>query len=513
MRRPGPGPPLAILAALFAEASGNPFTCVQADNFLNAQYTVPVGVGTPEQYLNCVMDSGSFELLLSSAECIGCGKHRKFNRSLSTTLSSKQPDESITTIFGQGKVVSQPIYDRARVGNLTVGRQSMLLMQENGLRDFGDGAYDGIVGLGVSGLARETDPDLSLLSALGVDSFSICFGQYDNEPGRVEFGTPASGLDAEYSEFTVLGNDHWHIELSGVAVVAKDGTRTEIGGCSAEEGGCSAIVDSGTSLIAAPKEILNAAGGLLDAIGDVDPNCKGISQLPTIELTLGRGESARVVSLPPELYVANMEVEDEPVTTKLLAAHGPGLPHRVDRNATHSVRATSDPFNDFRQRLHAATWHAQLSLAAAADPSTQRASSVGAPRVSEACVALFMDMELQSDQPGKPWILGLPLMRAYKARFDRKARTVGLAKLPLGTKYCTSCDHMIIEPPTAVADFFPAASLTATPLRAKHTVQLALQPQHPPPPQHQHRTHASLASTHPHLRMSMRSLHLPSWAR
>ena len=478
----------AFLAALFAEASGNPFTCVQADNFLNAQYTVPVGVGTPEQYLNCVMDSGSFELLLSSAECIGCGKHRKFNRSLSTTLSSKQPDESITTIFGQGKVVSQPIYDRARVGNLTVGRQSMLLMQENGLRDFGDGAYDGIVGLGVSGLARETDPDLSLLSALGVDSFSICFGQYDNEPGRVEFGTPASGLDAEYSEFTVLGNDHWHIELSGVAVVAKDGTRTEIGGCSAEEGGCSAIVDSGTSLIAAPKEILNAAGGLLDAIGDVDPNCKGISLLPTIELTLGRGESARVVSLPPELYVANMEVEDEPVTTKLLAAHGPGLPHRVDRNATHSVRATSDPFNAFRQRLHA-----QLSLAAAADPSTPRDPSAGAPRVSEACVALFMDMELQSDQPGKPWILGLPLMRAYKARFDRKARSVGLAKLPLGTKYCTSCDHATIEPPTAVADFFPAASSTAIPLRAKHTVQLALQPQHPQPPRRltKHPPHAT----------------------
>ena len=61
MRRPRPRPPLAILAALFAEASGNPFTCVQADNFLNAQYTVPVGVGTPEQYLSCVMDSGSFE--------------------------------------------------------------------------------------------------------------------------------------------------------------------------------------------------------------------------------------------------------------------------------------------------------------------------------------------------------------------------------------------------------------------------------------------------------------------
>ena len=89
----------AFLAALFAEASGNPFTCVQADNFLNAQYTVPVGVGTPEQYLNCVMDSGSFELLLSSAECIGCGKHRKFNRSLSTTLRMLDGSSRWTATF------------------------------------------------------------------------------------------------------------------------------------------------------------------------------------------------------------------------------------------------------------------------------------------------------------------------------------------------------------------------------------------------------------------------------
>jgi hypothetical protein len=107
---------------------------------------VPVGVGTPEQYLSCVMDSGSFELLLSSAECIGCGKHRKFNRSLSATYSSKQPDESITTIFGQGKVVSQPIYDRARA------RLSSLGADDARILCIGDGIATDVAGAGGEGL-------------------------------------------------------------------------------------------------------------------------------------------------------------------------------------------------------------------------------------------------------------------------------------------------------------------------------------------------------------------------
>ena len=262
-----------------------PHTCVRAENFLNAQYTVPVGVGTPEQSLRCVMDSGSFELLLAASECNGCGKHRKFDRSVSSTIRPKTPAQNITTLFGQGKVVSKAFYETARVGSLSVRGQSVLLMQENELRDFDDAAYDGVVGLGVSGLARSGDYDASLLNALGVDSFSICFGQYDEEPGRVEFGTPDTpNFDAEYVQLPVLGDDHWAVELSGVAVVHPGGARKEIGGCSIAEGSCNAIVDSGTSLIAAPRGILNDAGGLLDSIGDIDPKCQGIHNLPTIEV-------------------------------------------------------------------------------------------------------------------------------------------------------------------------------------------------------------------------------------
>ena len=64
-------------------------TCIAADNYLNAQYTVKLQVGTPKQELHVVPDTGSFEVVLSSKECTGCGGHRKFDREASTTFTPR----------------------------------------------------------------------------------------------------------------------------------------------------------------------------------------------------------------------------------------------------------------------------------------------------------------------------------------------------------------------------------------------------------------------------------------
>ena len=274
---------LVVLLLLLLQGCvrGQAYTCLSATNFLNAQYTVSIGVGTPPQNLSCVMDTGSFELLVASDECTGCGDHKKYRHPASSTFEPKVPEELITTVFGQGKVISEAVYENAKVGDITVAHQSVLMMKTNELRDYGDAAYDGVVGLGVSNAARNGDADLSLMSQMGVDKVSICFGQHNGEPGRVEFGVNQDdGL--EFKELPVIGDQHWAVELSTVGIRGNDGATLTINGC--EQEGCNAIVDSGTSLIAVPTNILNS---MLDVIGDIDPDCNGVCTLRTVSIALG----------------------------------------------------------------------------------------------------------------------------------------------------------------------------------------------------------------------------------
>ena len=60
-------------------------------------------------------------------------------------------------------------------------------------------------------------------------------------------------------------------------------------------------------------------------------------------------------------------------------------------------------------------------------------------RLVEACLPLFMEMDMTTALQGEVWILGMPFLRAYSAIFNRKARTVELGQIELGSDLCTSC--------------------------------------------------------------------------
>ena len=245
-------------------------TCLEADNYLNAQYTVPVHVGTPPQVMNVVADTGSFEGVFASAECTGCGQHHRFDRANSVSFQAKNPVERITTMYGQGRVVSEAIYERVQVGSLVAEQQSVLLMQQNELRDYTEAAYDGVMGLGVPSVARSQDPDdLSMMSNLNCSTVSLCFGQRDGEKGRIDLGPRPADDTLEFVELPLLGDQHWGVRLDGISVGGQ-----QVSGC---ENGCNAIIDSGTSLIAAPSEMLPS---ILEMIGDVDPDCNDVRPRP-----------------------------------------------------------------------------------------------------------------------------------------------------------------------------------------------------------------------------------------
>ena len=149
--------------------------------------------------------------------------------------------------------------------------------------------------------------------------------------------------------------------------------------------------------------------------------------------------------------------------------------------------------------------------------SHRATTSLVASAPKEACVALFMEMELTSSLPGRPWILGIPLLRAYKARFDRSRRTVGLAKLPLGSEHCTGCSAPV-APPAVPHKFFTGSSsrFAKSNLQAlaSKTMSLnSLQPEQEERAKQQQEQQEQEQERRKRLRMSLRNLRVPSWLR
>ena len=448
------------LALAAAQTTITSSTCVEAHNFLNAQYTVPVNVGTPAQTLHVVADTGSFEGVFASAECVGCGKHLRFDRAQSTSFAAKSPAEHITTLYGQGKVVSEAVYDR--VGRLARRRPPVGAADaaERAARLFGgvvrrrDGPRRPV------GRPLAGPSDLSLMANLNVSTVSLCIGQRDGEGGRIELGPRPEDDPLEFVELPLLGDQHWGVVLDGITVGGQ-----AIPGC---EEGCNAIIDSGTSLIAAPSEILSP---LLEAIGDVDPQCAGIESLPEVTISL----AGHNFTLHPQMYVAKMDMADE--TTRAALGIEKGLMQRTEGEeeqaaedeyaaagtAAAGTPATQelgqqdeglDPLQGFRKRM------ASLQAGRKTDASSSSAATdLSSQAVHEACVALFMDMDMVSSLPGKPFILGIPFLRAFVSKFDRTARTVALAAVPVGSSYCSACNVTdLAAPSTAAPSATPVAA-------------------------------------------------------
>ena len=198
------------------------------------------------------------------------------------------------------------------------------------------------------------------------------------------------------------------------------------------------------------------------------PDCSNVDSLPTLTINLGGHE----LELSPHLYVGLMELESSESLASLAA----------------DVSHEHDPLRGFRKRM--------MNLAA---------DQASAPAQSKfSCVTLFMDMDMRSNLQGKPFILGIPFLRAYNVMFNRVDRSVGVAKMPVGSAYCTSCNITSIAPvlssapPAAAASMRPAGktALWQTTLAAEDSEADA------EPPQQARR-----------VKMSLRQLRVPAWAR
>ena len=428
-------------------------TCVAMDNYWNAQYTVSVSTGNPPQKLQVVPDTGSFALVLDSSLCdsAGCTAHHQFTPAKSHTyLNGTEPDFDIE--YGQGGVLVHPARDSVALGDAKKDNISLLLMVRESLEYFDEAAFEGVMGLGHNSYA-ETGGE-ALLTEYGVDTFGICLGQADGAKGRLDLSQEIPQLKGKYhSSLKVVGRVHWGVSLSGITVRGEKleadesrmmsygpdeplnkeeakleqprdakATGAKLGGAKAGakvgaaaalsarqrksshvcgSGGCGAILDSGTSLLTVPEATLDA---IYDAIGleelfslSEQKQCKGelYDALPEISFDLD-GTS---ITLQPADYMASMEV-DNPA-----GFHA----ELIDRkNGARGPAKPAAPFS-FKAR-------------SAAKPSGDE----GAYAVR--CIPLFGSLDSMTDH-GPLYILGMPLFRAFAAKFDRHKKTISLAKV------------------------------------------------------------------------------------
>lgn len=222
--------------------------------------------------------------------------------------------------------------------------------------------------------------------------FSICFGQGDGQPGRLEVGAPIPGL--EYHEMPARGQFHWGLYATKFAVQGSTSVASQLL-CAPH---CAAIVDSGTSLIAVPSTMLVE---LAMAIGNVREDCSNIHELPNVEFEL-EGQS---FLLPPEMYV--IRVRDDTSSTP------PGTMQLKDVPSVFGLKGL-----------------------------TSKLKGKG----GEVCMAGFMEMDAITND-GPMIILGVPFLRAFAAQFDRAKKTISLAKIPVGSQKCTACDSKRADAP------------------------------------------------------------------
>ena len=212
-----------------------------------------ISIGTPPHDFKVVLDTGSSNLWVPSAECnsIACYLHSKFDSSASSTFSKN--GSSFEIRYGSGSLSGFVSQDTVTIGDLKLKKQDFAeATAEPGLA-FAFGRFDGILGLGYDTISvnKIVPPFYTMLDQGLVDEpvFSFYLGDTKNgeeDESEAMFG----GIDEDHysGKMTMIPlrrKAYWEVGLDSIT----------FGDASAELDNTGAILDTGTSLIALPSTL------------------------------------------------------------------------------------------------------------------------------------------------------------------------------------------------------------------------------------------------------------------
>jgi len=244
-------------------------------NYLDAQYFGQISIGTPPQYFNVVMDTGSSNLWVPSSQCpwweLACDLHNKYDSSKSSTYKANGTKFQIQ--YGTGAMSGFISQDNVVLGGLTAQNQGFAeALSEPGLT-FIAAQFDGILGLGFDTISVEKVVPVwyNLLAQHKVDEPVFSFW-LNRDPSGISGGELLLGgvnpdhYVGDFAYTNVTKEGYWEFLALDFLINGKSH-----GFCAA--GGCRAIADTGTSLIAGPSDVIAGLNKLINATGIIESQC------------------------------------------------------------------------------------------------------------------------------------------------------------------------------------------------------------------------------------------------
>jgi len=271
-----------------------------------SEYFGTISIGSPAQEFLVLFDTGSGNLLLPSAACdgVGCKKHHRLNASSSSTslniAFANKPDtpvgddgdqDVVNLMYGTGEATGVIVQDKVCIGS-TCARMDIVAAMEESDAPFGDAPFDGIFGVGLTGLSQA--PAFNILDCMMREKtiktalFSVFLASKEGEESEILFGSYRPEHIADSLLWVpVMSTGFWQVPLDSISLLGQE--------LANKSSNSSVVIDTGTSLLAGPPEIVNE---LLDRI-NVASNCSNFASLPDIGFVI----AGRLLSLSPEDYI------------------------------------------------------------------------------------------------------------------------------------------------------------------------------------------------------------------
>ncbi|CDH08780.1 probable Saccharopepsin [Zygosaccharomyces bailii ISA1307] len=261
---------------------------VPLTNYLNAQYFTEISLGTPPQSFKVILDTGSSNLWVPSAECgsLACFLHSKYDHDGSSSYKPNGTEFAIR--YGSGSLEGYISQDTLHLGDLTIPKQDFAeATSEPGLA-FAFGKFDGILGLGYDTISvdRVVPPFYSAWDQglLDEPKFAFYLGTdgESKDGGEATFGgVDQSKYEGDITWLPVRRKAYWEVKFDGIGLGDEYASLASHG----------AAIDTGTSLIALPSglaEIINSEIGAKKGwTGQYSIECDARESLPDLTFTLG----------------------------------------------------------------------------------------------------------------------------------------------------------------------------------------------------------------------------------
>jgi len=388
-------------------------------------YSGVLSLGTPAQEFRVVFDTGSGHLVLPAAECQSeaclVPGRQKFNMSASTTSKAINSDgtlvpegeecDQVTIGFGTGEITGEftkdiVCFDSAAAAGEKFNSEavavagehllsssnasnhselcvemSVILAVEMSSQPFKTFRFDGILGLGLDGLALSSEFsffEMLLGKNLPQAQFGIFLteGEHDEE-SEVSFG----GVDQRrvmeplsWANVVMPEHGHWQVRIKAVRI---DGHELDI----CKDGTCRGVVDTGTSHLGVPVPADKEMAELLTTDAEDLLDCR-YANTPDIEIEL---EDGYVLNLMPWNYMRRLPLREG---VSVSSANGVTL-NGTEANGTNASANGSVPIPS----------SSAAGEVAAADAATEAAAGGGATDAASADEASTgISSEVHKDQ-------------------------------------------------------------------------------------------------------------------